>query len=273
MSEFNPVISQEEFKGVGIFDEKPQVKPGTARVYLGSGDCAVFLSGSNITRSELMAGQYANVTVVDLREFQKTFDQPLGSSDDLAGFTAKVTLSIRVTHPDIYVRSMVKDVPKLVQQKLSPYLENISMNYAPDRSQDLQRESLTLLSHTNFQKSVEKDYGLCVNIESILARPDANALELIQQTRRHQDEHVQAVKKLEEDFALQITRQKKEAEVKLAEMEHRFEIRNREAALKLKKPEAGKENLLVHQAAEPEEGIDGDVISIQPYGFEGEDDK
>lgn len=274
MSEFNPVISLEEFNGLGIFDEKPQVKPGTARVYLGSGDhCVVFSTGSNITRSELMAGQYSNVYVIDLREFQKTFDQPLGSSDDLAGFTARITLSIRVTHPDIFARSMVKDVPKLVQQKLSPYLENISMNYAPDKSQELQRECLGLLAGTNFRQSVERDYGFCVNIESILVRPDANALELIQQTRRQQEEHIQAVKKLEEDFALQMARQKKEAEIKLAEMEHRFEIRNREAALNLKKPKAGRETLSVQGSGEPEQKTDGNVVPIQPGGDEGEDEK
>lgn len=260
MSEFNPVILLEEFNGMSIFDEKPQVKPGTARVYLGSGDnCVVFSSGTNITRSELMAGRYSNVYVVDLREFQKTFDQPLGSSDDLAGFTARITLSIRVARPDIFVRSMMKDIPRLVQQKLLPYLENISMNYSPDKSQDLQRECLTLLSGTNFRQSIEKDYGLCVNIESILVRPDANALELIQQNRRHQEEHIQAIKKLEEDFALQMARQKKEAEIKLAEMEHRFEIRSREAALKLKEPEAYQEELSAYQVGEPGEKIISDA--------------
>ena len=68
MSEFNPVISQEEFEGMGIFDEKPQIKPNTARVYLGTGEqCAVFYSSGNITRSELMAGKYSNVYVIDLR--------------------------------------------------------------------------------------------------------------------------------------------------------------------------------------------------------------
>ena len=273
MSEFNPVISQEEFGGMGILDEKPQVKPGTARVYLGSGEqCVVFTTGSNITRSELMAGQYSNVYVIDLREFQKTFDQPLGSSDDLAGFAARITLSVRVTQPGIFARSMVKDVSRLVQQKLLPYLENISMNYAPDKSQDLQRECLALLSGTNFRQSVEKDYGFCVNIESILVRPDANALELIQQTRRHEEEHIQAVKKLEEDFALQMARQKKEAEIKLAEMEHRFEIRSREAALKLKNTETGQESLSMQQTGEPGEEPGGD-IPAQPHGFEWEDAK
>ena len=272
MSEFNPVIVREEFNGMSIFDEKPQVKPGTARVYLGTGEhCAVFMSGSNITRSELMAGQYSNVYVVDLREFPKIFEQPLGSSDDLAGFTAKITLSIRVAHPELFVRTMVKDVPRLVSQKLSPFLENISMNYAPDKSQDLQRESLTLLSHTGFQQSLEKDYGLLVNVESILVRPDANALELIQQTRRHQGEHEQAVKKLEEDFTLQMARQKKEAEIKLAEMEHRLEIRNREAALNLIKPDSSQESSSGKsgQAQSPEEKTDlGDDIG--PIGRESE---
>ncbi len=273
MSEFNPVIFQEEFKGMGIFDEKPQVKPGTARVYLGTDDhCAVFLSGSNITRSELMAGQYANVYVIDLREFQKTYDQALGSSDDLAGFTAKITLSIRITCPDVFVRSMVKDVPKLVLQKLTPYLENISMYYEPDKSQSLQRDCLNMLSRTDFQKSVEKDYGILVNMESILVRPDANALELIQQTRRHQDEHVHAVKKLEEDFALQMARQKKEAEIKLAEMEQQFELRSREAALKMMRPEAGKESFSINQAAERIEEADKVVILSQLNSHEGEDE-
>ena len=268
MSEFNPVILLEEFNGMSIFDEKPQVKPGTARVYLGSGDnCVVFSTGSNITRSELMAGRYSTVYVVDLREFQKTYDQPLGSSDDLAGFTARITLSIRVESPDIFVRSMMKDVPRLVQQKLLPYLESISMNYAPDKSQELQRECLTLLSGTNFRQIMQRDYGLCVNVESILVRPDANALELIQQNRRQQEEHIQAIKKLEEDFALQMARQKKEAEIKLAEMEHRFEIRNREAALKLKNPEAGQESLFTYQARETGDKIGKDAG--QTYGFKG----
>jgi len=275
MSEFNPVVVQEEFKGISIFDEKPQVKPGTVRVYLGTGEhCAVFMSGSNITRSELMAGQYSNVYVVELQEFPRTYEQTLGSSDDLAGFTVKITLSIRVAHPELFVRAMVKDVPKLVSQKLSPYLENISMNYAPDKSQDLQRESLTLLSRTSFQQSLEKDYGLFVNVESILVRPDANALELIQQTRRHQDEHEQAVIKLEEDFTLQMARQKKEAEIKLAEMEHRFEIRNKEAALKLKKPDASQERIAEKpgQAESPEENTDlGDDFSVEVSGWESED--
>lgn len=238
MSEFNPVISQEEFKGMSIFDEKPQIKPNTAWVYLGSGDdCAVFVSGSNITRSELMAGKYVNVYVIDLREIQKTYDQPLGSSDDLAGFSTRITLSIRITQPGTFARSMVKDVFRLVQLKLTPYLENISMNYSPDKCQDLQRDFLTLLSGTSFQQSFETDYGVLVSLGSILVRPDNKALELIQQNRRHKEEYEIAVKKLEEDFALQMARQKKEAEIQMAEMEHRFEIRSKEAALKLKEPE------------------------------------
>lgn len=247
MSEFNPVISQEEFKGMSIFDEKPQIKPNTAWVYLGTGDnCAVFGSGSNITRSELMAGQYANVYVIDLREYQKVYDQPLRSSDDLAGFTARITLSFRVTHPGIFVCSMVKDVSRLVQQKLTPCLEEISMNYSPDKCQDLQKDFLALLARTPFQQSLEKDYGLLVKFDSIQVRPDANALELIQQNRRLKEEYEIAVKKLEEDFALQMARQKKEAEIQLAEMEHKFELRSREAALKLKEPEQQTQKEVIH---------------------------
>lgn len=239
MSEFNPIISLEEFKGMGIFDEKPQVTPNTARVYLGTGDhCAVFSSGSNITRSELMAGQYTNVYVIDLREFQKIWDQPLGSSDDLAGFTVKITMSLRITRPGSFARSMIKDVIRLVQQKLTPYLEAISMNYSPEKSQDLQREFLELLSKTTFQESLEKDYGIFVSMESILVRPDSRAMELIQQNRSQQEEYEKAIKKMEEDFTLQMARQKKEAEIKLAEMENQFKIMNKEAALKLKKPQS-----------------------------------
>ena len=54
---------------------------------------------------------------------------PVGSMDDLAGFIAAITLSARVTRPDIFTKSMVKNVMKLVQQKLIPYLENISMAF------------------------------------------------------------------------------------------------------------------------------------------------
>lgn len=233
MSEFNPVLSYEEFKVIGIFDEKPQVMPYTVRVYLGTERCTVFTSGSNITRSELMAGKYSSVYVIQLREYQKTYEQALGSADDLAGFTAKITLSVRISKPDVYVRSMIKDVIRLIQQKMTPYLETISMRFSPEKSLDLQREFVSLLDNTNFCNKFEKEYGIQVNVDSILIRPDARALELIQQNRRLQDEHVQALKKMEENFSLQMTKQRKEVEMQLAEMEHLYEIKSKEAALKL----------------------------------------
>jgi hypothetical protein len=276
MSEFNPVISQEEFEGMGIFDEKPQIKPNTARVYLGTGEqCAVFYSSGNITRSELMAGKYSNVYVIDLREFQKTYDQPVGSMDDLAGFIATINLSVRVTRPDIFTKSMVKNVMKLVQQKLIPYLENISMGFPPDRSQDLQRDCLTQLSKTTFREDLERDYGISVRLESILTKPDANALELIQQSRKIQDEHEKAIIKLEEEFKLQMARQKKETEIQLAEMEQQIEIRNREAELKKQKQRTDLGDIPAqnnHEAAEKEDTtfiVKDEPINNQSY--EGEE--
>ena len=66
----------------------------------------------------------------------------------------------------------------------------------------------------------------------------------------------------------------KEAEIKLAEMEHRFEIRNKEAALKLKKPDASQERIAEKpgQAESPEENTDlGDDFSVEVSGWESED--
>ena len=110
---------------------------------------------------------------------------------------------------------------------------------------------------------------------SILTKPDANALELIQQSRKIQDEHEKAIIKLEEEFKLQMARQKKETEIQLAEMEQQIEIRNREAELKKQKQRTDLGDIPAqnnHEAAEKEDTtfiVKDEPINNQSY--EGEE--
>jgi len=250
---YNPILSKEDIKRLGLLQKRPIPEPGIALVFSSEGQplITIMQGQRGITRGEMLWGKYNFLYKIDLTEHPLSFQFKLPCATDAFDFHAELKFICSVNDPEKIVSRGVSDVRLFLEPLMEEVMRNISRNYQVEESADAERDISIRLKRAIYDEGFQVNrFVLTLSLEQEI-RDRIREKKRIEDSTEIQTQQIKSQKKVEQE-AQSLEMQRQLFEMERQKLQEQFELERMKIKLEFYTPllQAGNWQMLALQLAQ-----------------------
>ncbi|MGN7939487.1 hypothetical protein [Virgibacillus sp. 6R] len=172
------------------FFEKPPASSMTqAFVYTNeNNNFLVVKNGDRISRSDLRAGKYTKMYIVNMSTLNFHFEKEVPSQDRGRQFLIDLSIDYKVVDPISLIQQNAGEIVTYIKKKLPYWLEEITIDYPISESKRVKRHIEDLHEHSSMVAGL-KQVGVAITDINVLVKQSTNDQEHDKKFREIDQEH------------------------------------------------------------------------------------